>query len=159
MKTTAKVKHRDYVPWGWIAIEFCDVSFYGARAKELEEKWRNIEFSKYHEQKPIVERCELEKSVLQEEIKELQKKLKNSKKWYRPWYTKEEKQFICFIDEKNKAIWNLDEKISVAKDNMCYEAATLKRKAEQFLKNNGFVLSNTTAAGNECVTYTDIWSD
>ena len=159
MKTTAKVKHRDYVPWGWIAIEFCDVSFYGTRAKELEEKWRNVEFFKYHEQKPIVEKCELEKSVIEKEIEELQKKLNTSKKWYRPWYTKEEKQFISSMDEKRKIIITLDEKISVAKDNMFYEAATLKRKAERFLTDNGFVLTNTTATGNECVTYTDIWSD
>ena len=159
MKTTAKVKHRDYVPWGWIAIEFCDVKFYGVRAKELEEKWRDIEFFKYREQKPIVEECELEKSVIEKEIEELQRSLNTSKKWYRPWYTKEEKQFISSINKKRNAIENLDEQIAMAKDNMFYDAATLRRKAEQFLQNNGFALTNTTAAGDRCVTYTDIWSD
>lgn len=159
MKTTAKVKHRDYVPWGWIAIEFCDVKFFGERAKELEEKWREIEFSKYRMQRPIVDECELKKSVLQEEIEELRKKLKVSKKWYRPWYTKEEKQFISSINKKTNDIVTLDGEIAVAKDNMFYDASVLRRKAEKFLERNGFVLTSSTAAGNECVTYTDIWSD
>jgi len=159
MKTTAKIKHRDYVPWGWIAIEFCDVEFYGARAKELEKEWHEIEFAKYHEQKPIAENYKTQKYQLEKEIKDIQKQLKESKKWYRFWYNKDEKNLIHLINEKSTTIKNLEVKIESVESDMFYKASTLLRKVEHFLKNKGFVLTNTTAAGDECVTYTDIWSD
>lgn len=43
MKTTAIVKHRDRVPYGWIAIKFCSVEFLGPLARELDNKWHDIE--------------------------------------------------------------------------------------------------------------------
>ncbi|MDD6023618.1 MAG: hypothetical protein PUC06_05165, partial [Oscillospiraceae bacterium] len=49
--TTAKITYRDYVPYGWIALKFCRVEFYGYRAKELERKWdgiKNVRYTNYN---------------------------------------------------------------------------------------------------------------
>ena len=42
--------------------------------------------------------------------------------------------------------------------NMFYKAKELVQKAENFLKENGFILTNVTSNGNECITYTDLWT-
>ena len=36
--TTCRVKHRDYVPYGYIAIEFCRVEFTGKDWKKYEKE-------------------------------------------------------------------------------------------------------------------------
>ena len=52
-KTTAKVEHRDYVPWNYIALRFCHVNFYGFRAEEMKQKWEDIENKRYQKYNSI----------------------------------------------------------------------------------------------------------
>ena len=33
--TTVKMKYRTYVPYGWIAVEFCDLKFFGENEKNV----------------------------------------------------------------------------------------------------------------------------
>ena len=88
MTTTAIVKHRDRVPYGWIAIKFCDVEFLGPLEDELNNKWHDIEFKKYRQNKEKIEECETTKEILEDKIKDFKKQI--NKPWYRFWYNSEE---------------------------------------------------------------------
>lgn len=157
--TTAKVKHRDYVPWGWIAIEFCDVEFFGERAKELDSAWHKITHARYKEYDDIVSSLVANRMVLENNIKKMSEELKALKPWYRPWYNKKEKEIIKKIDSTQSSVFKLNEDIERNESLRFYKASEKRRKLERFLEEKGLVLTNTTAAGDECITYTDIWSD
>lgn len=174
-KTTAKVEHRDYVPSGWIAIEFCDVHFYGFRAEEMKRKWCDITNKRYDEYAPLYEENEAKIQNMRNQIKVIntQKESlissKPSKPFYRFWYNKSEK---ARISEINKL---LDELLKQA-DNLTVEADKLEKenkeigdkrffevyechtKIETLLQQNGFVLTHTSSEGKECVTRTEVWT-
>ena len=159
MKNTATVKHRDYVPYGWIALEFCSVDFAGPRSEELSSAWRKIEYSKLHETEAKIK--ELEEHV---EMFELDKKILKTntpkKPWYCFWTTKEDKELAKKIDECDSRIHQLQIQIEKLDKEKFFDVHTLHRKAEKFLEENGFYLHNTSSSGDECVTHTDIyWSD
>lgn len=46
MTTIAKMEYRNYVPYGWIAIEYCNLEFIGYNANELTDKWCEIKYDK-----------------------------------------------------------------------------------------------------------------
>ena len=159
MKNTATVKHRDYVPYGWIALEFCSVDFAGPRANELGEAWRKIEYSKLHDAEAKIK--ELEGHI---ETFELDKKILKTnapkKPWYRFWKTKEDKKLDKKIDECDSRIHQLQLQIEKLDKEKFFDSYTLRRKVEKFLEEHGFYLHNTSSSGDECVTHTDIyWSD
>lgn len=159
MKNTATVKHRDYVPYGWIALEFCSVDFAGPHSEELSSAWRKIEYSKLHETEAKIK--ELEEHV---EMFELDKKILKTntpkKPWYCFWTTKEDKELAKKIDKCDSRIRQLQIQIEKLDKEKFFDVHTLHRKAEKFLEENGFYLHNTSSSGDECVTHTDIyWSD
>lgn len=156
--TTARVRHRDYVPYGWIAIEFCEVEFFGTRARQIEEEWKKICNERYNKYNNLVEALKFKKNKAQQEIDKLSGELKESKPWYRPWHNKTEKDIIKKIDELIENINGLDRSIKRNEDMRFFAQSEKKRNLENLLKRSGFVLTNTAAAGDECVTYTDIWT-
>ena len=155
MTTTAIVKHRDRVPYGWIAIKFCDVEFLGPLEDELNNKWHDIEFKKYRQNKEKIEECETTKKILDDKIKDFQKQI--NKPWYRFWYNSEEKEKLEKIRILEDDIMNCEIEIEELNDNNFYEASEKLRLVKNFLTENGFVLHSTSAAGEECITHTDIW--
>lgn len=156
--TTARVKHRDYVPYGWIAIEFCEVEFFGKRARELEEEWNKIKSERYNKYDRVVKALEFKKNKAQKEINELSDSIKKSKPWYRPWYNKTEKEILAKINKLIKDIDGFNDGIKNNGDMRFFAQSEEKRNIENLLERSGFVLTDTTAAGDECVTYTDIWT-
>lgn len=52
---------------------------------------------------------------------------------------------------------NCDAEIAELKDDNFYEASEKLSMAKKFLTEHGFVLNSTSAAGDECITHTDIW--
>ena len=157
--TTAQVKHRDYVPWGWIAIEFCDVEFFGERAKELKDKWSDITMARYRKYKGLVEELETKKSDLENEHQRLVKELKSTRRWYRFWYNEKENQLEKQVYNTYSKIQEIDKDIEKYND-MCFYGSIEKRlKLEKFLQEQGLVLDNSNAVGDECITYIDIWKD
>lgn len=157
--TTAQVKHRDYVPWGWIAIEFCDVEFFGERAKELKDKWSDITMARYRKYKELVEELETKKSDLENEHQRLVKELKSTRRWYRFWYNEKENQLEKQVYNTYSKIQEIDKDIEKYND-MCFYGSVEKRlKLEKFLQEHGLVLDNSNAVGDECITYIDIWKD
>lgn len=174
-KTTAKVEHRDYVPSGWIAIEFCNVHFYGFRAKEMERKWRDIEDKRYVQYAPIYEKNKAKIHNMRNQInainaqKESLINSKPSKPFYRFWYNKAEKTKISEIDkildelskqadeliiEANK----LEKKNEEIGEKRFFEVYECRTKIETLLQQNGFVLTHTSSEGKECVTRTEVWT-
>lgn len=157
--TTAQVKHRDYVPWGWIAIEFCDVEFFGERAKELKDKWSDITMARYRKYKGLVEELETKKSDLENEHQRLVKELKSTRRWYRFWYNEKENQLEKQVYNTYSKIQEIDKDIEKY-NGMCFYGSVEKRlKLEKFLQEHGLVLDNSNAVGDECITYIDIWKD
>ena len=155
--TTAWVKHRDYVPDDWVAIEFCNVEFFGDNADFFSKKWRDIEYEQYQKLKPKTDDLKERKKLLKKERNSVKAQLNNSKRWWKFWKGKIEKELNGRLSEINQSIEEIKSELTQIENNMFYEAYTLVRKGEKFLSENGFVLKSTNSHGNECVTHTDIW--
>lgn len=155
MKTTAIVEHRDYVPYGWFAIEFCDVKFLGPNSDELDDQWHKIEYKKYDEKKLLINEREVCKDNLLKQIEKFKEKI--NRPWYRFWYNSEEKELIKKIEILEEEIAECDAEIEELEDDKFYSATEKVRMAEEFLTEKGFVLHNHSSSGEECVTHKDIW--
>lgn len=159
MKSTATVKHRDHVPYGWIALEFCSVNFAGPRADELGEAWRKIEYSKLHDTEAKIKKLEGRVEAFELD-KKILKTNAHKKPWYYFWKTKEEKELAQKLDEYDDKIYQLQRQIEKLEKEKFFDSYTLRHKAEKFLEEHGFYLHSTSSSGDECVTHTEIyWSD
>lgn len=175
--TTCRVEHRDYVPYGYIAIEFCNVKFMGKDKRKYEKEWNNIEFKKLNQReeeiKEINEKLktineeiktllDLENNI-EEEIKEMRKKLSIFARLFKgdTEEIKDKKNVLklliyaidCKINKYNELIAlknNLDE-------DKFYSQSELMCKIERYLEDNGFRIINSNQSGGECKTQTDIW--
>lgn len=164
-KTTAKVEHRDYVPWGWVTINFCNVDFYGFRAEEMERKWNDIKRKQYDEYAPLYEQNETQIQNLRNQIDAInaqEKSLIDSIPFYRFWYTKTEKEKISefnkLLDELSKQADDLEKENEEIGDKRFFGAYECYRKIEDLLQQHGFVLTSTSFKGNKCVTEIEVWT-
>ncbi len=153
-KTSAKVTYRDNVPWGWIAIKFCDVEFFGFRANELKRKWTKIEIEEFKKYDSIYEENKIKIQNYRDKAKSMLDSIDESKPFYRIWFNKKEKEMIS---ESNILFMQAEE---LEKEN--------KRIGEKrfidyyslkfFLKQNGFIITAVSSEGSECITKTEIWT-
>lgn len=157
-KTTAKVEHRDYVPYGWIAIEFCEVEFFGPRAKEMNAKWNAITHARYEEYESICSQKQERIDEATKEIEDIQKDIKSSKPFYRFWYNSDEKIMLAKVKALKAEISVLEEKIEEVKDKRFYGVYEKHRKLERLLDENGFTLTSTSSRGDRCITKVEIWT-
>lgn len=157
-KTTAKVKHRDYVPWGWIAVEFCHVNFYGFRADEMKRKWDAIENKRYQEYDSIYKANEIKIQSLRSQADAIYKRVKESRPFYRFWYNKAEKEMLADAQKLSNQAYELEEENEKVKDKRFFGSYECRRKIEALLQQNGFVLTHTSSEGDECVTETEVWT-
>lgn len=175
--TTCKVKHRDYVPYGWIAIEFCEVDFMGKDAKLYENEWHEIKFAKYDKREKEIKEIEEElKSIkkaaediakqeirLEYEIRNLRKKLPIFKRLFKgdTEEIKDKKaELEKIINTKNCKIKNYYVLTELKKDldeDKFYSQSELMRKIERYLKDKGFRIINSSQSGGECKEQIDIW--
>lgn len=157
MSTTAKVEYRDFVPYGYIAIEFCDISFYGDKYYELDNEWQTIKYKKLHEREKQIEDLNKNKVELNNNIKELQDKRNNTKCKFLFFKTQKEKDLDDQIWKLSRNIYSIDLKIDKLNHDKFYSAIDLEAKAEIFLEDHGFILDSSTSHGDRCATTTDIW--
>lgn len=157
-KTTAKVEHRDYVPWGWVAITFCHVSFYGFRAEEMKRKWETIEGMRYQEFNSLFKQNEIKIQDLRKTAEAFRNQAKSSKSFYRFWYNKTEKDLLAAADKLSRQADELEEKNEEVKNKRWFDSYECRRKIEALLEQNGFVLTHTASEGEECVTKIEIWT-
>lgn len=157
--TTVKMKYRTYVPYGWIAVEFCDLKFFGENEKIYERAWHKIKFAKYNEKEKQIYVYKEKIENINNKIKEIEDKIKNirSEKWWRFWKTDEQKELEHECFELNKSRHICETNIEKCEKERFYSASELVSKANRFLRENGFVLTSSTKNGDECTTTTDVW--
>ena len=157
-KTTAKVEHRDYVPWGWIAIEFCDVNFYGFRAEEMERKWSAIKNKRYDKYDSLFKQNETQIKDWRNAASAIRNQVKRSKPFYRFWYNKTEKDLLATADKLSSQANKLEAENQEVKNKRFFGVYECHRKIEDLLQQNGFVLTHTSSGGEKCVTKTEVWT-
>lgn len=157
-KTTAKVEHRDYVPWNYIALKFCHVNFYGFRADEMNKKWNAITNKRYNEYESIYKENEIKIQSLRTQADDIYKRVKESKPFYRFWYNKAEKEMLADAQKLSIQAYELEEENKKVKEKRLFDNYECRRKIEDLLQQNGFVLTHTASEGERCVTRTEIWT-
>lgn len=155
--TTARVKHRNYVPYGWIAIEFCNVDFFGSDAERFGSAWRKITYAKYDQVQPEIERIQKHIVKCEEKIGIIGQELNQLRRWWRFWKTPEENELLQKKSLIMHDIMEARARKKFLQRDMFYKARELVCKAEHFLTENGFILTSTSSDGNGCVTHTDLW--
>lgn len=157
-KTTAKVEHRDYIPWGWIAIKFCDVEFYGSRAAEMSKKWQKIKSERYEKYDSLCKENEMKIEAWRTLASSIRDNVKNSKPFYRFWYNKSEKDMLATAAKHLSQANELEEENEKVKANRFFETFECRMKIEELLRQNGFILTNASSRGKECITKIEIWT-
>ena len=175
--TTCRVKHRDYVPDDYIAIEFCDVEFIGKNAKKYEYELNDIIFEKCRKRKKEIKNIDetldsidkkiklVSESIIEKnkEIKEMRKKLpifdrlfKNDTEEIK--YKKKVLETLIYYMETEINEYNelVDLKNNLEKDKF-YSQFEEVYKTETYLKNNGFRIISSSQSGGKCKTQIDIW--
>lgn len=156
--TTAKVEHRDYVPWGWIAIKFCKVKFYGFRAKEMEKKWGDIESNRYITYNSLYEKNEIRIQNMHNKASAIHKQIKASKPFYRFWHNKVEKEMLSEANKLSNQAYELEKENEEVGNKRLFDVFECHTQIENLLQQNGFVLTSTSSSGNECVTKIEVWT-
>jgi hypothetical protein len=158
--STAKFKYRDYVPYGWIAIEYCDVEFFGRNADKLNKAWHDIKYEKFHKKDAeikVLERKMREIKSANNYNEETLKSLKEEKKWWNFKTTVDEKNFLSKIEENNVLMQDIKNKIEKLEEERYYSVSELKTKAKNFLREKGFLMYDYNSNGDECIDHTEMW--
>lgn len=148
--TTARLKYNISC-----IFKFVDIEFYGENEYALSNKWHKILQYKYNESVTQVGLYETEILRLRNKTEELFKKLKGFKRWYRPWKTKEEKEIWKEIYPLNREIDDIEKKLNKFKNNSFYNYTEIYIEGKYFLKENGFILRQSSC--NDDNTTTEIW--
>lgn len=155
--TTATIKHLDYVPSGWFALEFCKVYFYGFRAEEMKKKLEDIEKARYNEYNFIYEKNQIKIQNLRDKSNTIYKKVSESKPFYRFFYNKVERSLLAQAQTLDILASQLEEKNKNVKVKRFFDFYEYHRKIEELLNQNEFIPVNTYFTGEGCVIKTEIW--
>lgn len=158
LKTAATVRHRDYVPSDWFAIEFCDVNFTGFRAKEMEKKWKAITYERYNKYNSLYEKNKTKIQNLYDKSKSIYEQVNASKPFYRFWYNKTEKEILSEANKLSNQAYKLEEENEEIGHKRFFNAYECHRKIEDFLQKNGFVLTSIYPHGNNSLTDIEVWT-
>ena len=148
---TAKIE-RASDPCGYVHLHF-----YGAGASNLEEGWEQIRQEKLHKARPKINEYELSIRNCERLIANFQKQLKGSKRWYRFWYTKSERELCIKIKEERARVNAYTAEIAKLRDNSFYSTSLLHCKAEKYLCDLGFVLTESSRSGQYGSIITEVW--
>ena len=157
-KTIAKVEHRDSIPLKSIALKFCDVNFYGFRAREMEEKYFAIKKKHYDENDYLFNHNELQIKEWRNAATDIRNQVRKSKPFYRFCYNKTEKDMLATADKLSDQADQLEKENKELKSKRSFVGYECYRKIEELLNHNGFVLTQTSAIGKECVIETVVWT-
>lgn len=151
--TTAKVEYTTSCKYG-----YCFVNFSGSEAENLQEGWHQICYNKYNRHKDKIRDCEASIESCETACAELKAQRRSSKKWYRPWYTKAERGLTAKIKQEKDRIEELRCEIDSLTNNMFDTGYELRQKAEKYLRDLGFVITNSSRGGYYGSQHTDIWT-
>lgn len=151
--TTAKVEY------SYRRLGYYHLRFYGDDSTQLNNEWNDIEYEKLHTNSKTI--SEHEASIKNHEmlIAEYKAQLKASKKWYRPWYNKAEKELRNNIVEHMDEIEKLLEKIEELDHDNFYSPSELHVKGDDFLTANGLILTNASSVPvyHGSTRHTEVW--
>ncbi len=147
--TTAIYKHRDYVPFGWLAITFARLEFMGKDADKYNNEWKKIERKIKEPIFAILKKINVNKERIEESYKILERK-----PWYRFWDNKEEAVSRRKIDNLSAENIALQEEYDKLNKDIDF---ALRCGIERFLRENHFAMVRRDTRGDECCTYTDIY--
>ena len=149
---TAKVE-RASDPCGYVHLDF-----YGVGASNLKEGWEQICHEKFYKARPKINEYELSIKNSKRLIENFQKQLKKSKRWYRFWYTKSERELCSQIEEERALINIYTAEIAKLMDNAFYSTSLLRCKAEKYLRDLDFVLTESSCSGQYGSIVTEVWA-
>lgn len=158
MSTIAKMEYRTHVPWGWIAIEYCNINFTGDNAKNYANKWHSIEFEKFHKNDCAQQALAEHKKEIEADLDDARNAYWANQKWYRLWRTKEDRELECKIDSLSEKYNEICEEIEKLEKESFYTASQLVDKAHSFLIEYGFKLLSHNTVGSECVNEIEMWT-
>ena len=118
----------------------------------------NIKHKRYVEYTSLYKENEIKIQNLLDEANDIRKQLKASKPFYRFWHTESEKIMLSTIKNLSMKAYELEENNQEIKSKRFFEVHECRRKIEELLRRNCFVLTHTSSAGEDCVTKTDIWT-
>ena len=154
-KTTATVEHLDYVPWGCTEEPFCRVSFEGAEAAALQQRWDAVTAARFAEYDAIVQECEQSIRRRREQIQAIEAATKRP--WYRLRYTLAEKQQRAKIQDLRDEVGSIELfKIENGKKRF-YSTYEYRSRLEKLLLQNGFYPVASGSTGEGAVVHTELW--
>ena len=135
---------------------YCHVNFEGQDAYYFTSKWCDINNEKYRACQRDIEALEAKKKLYQTNLEETEVKLKHSKKWYRPWYTADEKKLLETRRWVLDKIYTFNDRIAKLEDERWESPYAIHNKAVNFLIKNGFNMIADTV--NRYDVHTETWS-
>lgn len=158
MAVTAEMEYRDYVGMWEIAVEFCDVDFYGDSNEvgKLKKDWHDIEYADYEAYDALAAKSREEAESL---AKELEARDKERSELMFPLCFWRYKTY-CELAEKRDLVAEKAEKAQKEtkklEDKRFKSVHQLKKEAKDFLSSNGFVPETVSHNENKNIT-TEIW--
>ncbi len=132
--TTARVKYRTFVPFGWIAVKFCNVDFFGDETELLNDMWKEVQYEKYNTAKFSVDRIQTSIRLHEVELDKIRQRIKETKRRLLIWKTAEEKELKSKEMALVRNIENERAEKDLLENDMFYDAMELVSKAERCVR-------------------------
>ena len=148
---TAKLKYRDYVSSGWIAIKFCSLDFMGENKEEYKNMWHKIEYENIDEKEKEIEKLKKEIVLIKKEYDKVNIFWRIISKF---WKNRSKSGIV------NKLVKNEREKkkrLEQLEKNKYKDVFTLKREAWELLEKLNFVQVNQSTEGDGAAITTEIY--
>lgn len=156
----AKLNYRTHVPYGWLAIPYCHITFFEGKgethwqAMDLDVQLGNIIHERYNQVKPDIDRIEANQKAMEDEIKKCDQIMKDSK------------VLGIFLNSEGKAardrriklvcaVEQAKEKVKMLRDKTMPSTFEQVNMATKFLANNGFRM--VSMVYKDCNTNEEVW--
>lgn len=155
--TSAKVEYRERLSYGEDTAQFCDVTFDGFRAEEMESKWQAIKVIRYNQYNAIYKQNETTIKSLRDSASAIRDRVKKSKPIYRFWYNSGEQKLLAYADHCENQLKKLEKENEAIGHRRFYSAEEAQREVEQLLRENGFALTHMHCSGSDFSVKTKVW--
>lgn len=153
-KTVCELKYRDYIPYGWIAIEFCHLNFMGDSEYTYRNMWDAIAYDKFYKSEEEIKQLREQADVLRAEYESLP----DDRTFFQKLIGSRNTPNCKLKDEIDSEINAIGEQLAGLGENRFYKSSELVVKAHIFLKEHGFLITNHSVGGDELKTHYEIWT-
>lgn len=154
-----RMKYRNHVPYGWIAIEFCNAEFFGdeEECRRMNSKLNDIVFEKYNANIGKVNAVEDELECLKKEIEQLQREMNENSFFFGLFLNSDGRRcsnrLQTCMDRKDQ----LEVQLKESRSDLFYSTPEKIRRTTNFLISEGFKFQDKVSSGGECRTYEEVW--